>query len=294
MAGATVPSEKKARSDACFEGGYWLDALQVLYSVLVLWGLLASGWSGSMQNRAERMTRHRPLQAAIYAIQFILVFSIATFPYSLYRDFFREHQYRLANQTFRPWLADQLKALALALVFGALAIMALYVILRRTERSWRLWATVAVVVFNIIGVVIFPVLIAPVFNAYTRLNDPAIREPVLSMARANGIQIDGVYVVDQSRQTTRISANVSGLLGTDRIILNDNLLKQCSLQEIEAVVGHEMGHYVLHHAFKNAGHCAASLPPCARHRRRALPALGGPDPHRRALGAAGCRRMGSN
>ena len=79
-----------------------------------------------------------------------------------------------------------------------------------------------------------------------------------------GIQIDGVYVVDQSRQTTRISANVSGLLGTDRILLNDNLLKQCSLQEIEAVVGHEMGHYVLHHAFKNAGHCAASLPPCAR------------------------------
>jgi STE24 endopeptidase len=248
---ATVPADKKQRSDAYFEGGYWLDALQVLYTVVVLWALLASGWSASMRDRAERLTRFRPLQTAIYAIQFIAILSIATFPYSLYRDYFREHRYGLANQTFGPWFADQLKSFVFAIVFGALAITALYAVLRRAGNLWWIWATMTVVAFIIVGALVFPVFIAPAFNTYTPLTDPAIRDPILSMARANGIRAENVYVVDQSRQTTKISANVSGLFGTERISLNDNLLKQCSLEEIEAVLGHEMGHYVLNHALKN-------------------------------------------
>ena len=95
-----------------------------------------------------------------------------------------------------------------------------------------------------------PVYIAPLFNSYTRLTDDAVRTPILSMARANGIPADDVYVVDQSRQTRRISANVSGLGSTMRISLNDNLLNRSSLEEIEAVLGHEMGHYVLNHLVK--------------------------------------------
>lgn len=248
---ATVPADKKNRSDAYFEGGYWLDALQVVYTVVVLWALLASGWSASMRDRAEQWTRFRPLQTAIYAVQFVGVLSIAMFPYSLYRDYFREHQYGLANQTFGPWFADQLKSFVFAIVFGALAITALYAVLRRAGNLWWIWATITVVAFIIIGALIFPVFIAPAFNAYTPLTDPAIRDPILSMARANGIRAEAVYVVDQSRQTTRISANVSGLFGTERISLNDNLLKQGSLEEIEAVLGHEMGHYVLNHVLKN-------------------------------------------
>jgi STE24 endopeptidase len=105
-------------------------------------------------------------------------------------------------------------------------------------------------VFAIFGALIFPVFIAPLFNRYTVLADARIREPILRMARANGIAADRVYVVDASRQSTRISANVSGLLGTQRITLNDNLLRRTSLPEIEAVMGHEMGHYVLHHIYQ--------------------------------------------
>ncbi len=122
--------------------------------------------------------------------------------------------------------------------------------LRRAGRSWWLWATGVVIAVSIVGATIGPVFIAPIFNSYTRLTDARVRDPILSMARANGITADAVYVVDQSRQTTRISANVSGLLGTERISLNDNLLRRCSLAEIEAVLGHEMGHYVLNHVYK--------------------------------------------
>jgi STE24 endopeptidase len=248
---ASVPPDKKARSDAYFEGGYWLQLWNVLYSVVALWALLAFGWSAAMRDFAGRLTKRRPLQTALYWIQFVLYMSIVTCPLTVYSDFYREHEYGLATQTFWPWMADQLKGLGLVLGLGGLALIVLYDVLRRVGRSWWLWATGLVVAFSIFGAVITPVFIAPVFNTYTRLTDPRIRDPILSMARANGIGVDAVYVVDQSRQTTRISANVSGLFGTTRVSLNDNLLQRASLEEIEAVLGHEMGHYVLNHILKD-------------------------------------------
>jgi STE24 endopeptidase len=223
---ATVPPDKKARSDAYFEGGYWLLLWNFLYGAAVWWALLAFGWSAAMRDRAERLTRLRPLQTAIYWIQFNVVIALVTFPLTLYVDFFREHQYGLATQTFWPWMWDQTKAFGVVLVLGGLLVVTLYGVLRRVGRSWWLWATGVVVAFSILGAVIAPVFIAPLFNTYTRLNDATIRDPILGLARANGIKADAVYVVDQSRQTTRISANVSGFLGTERISLNDNLLRR--------------------------------------------------------------------
>ena len=97
---------------------------------------------------------------------------------------------------------------------------------------------------------IAPVFIEPLFNTYKPLTTPEISEPILVMARANQIPVKQVFEVDASRQTTRVSANVSGILGTTRIALNDNLLKQCTVPEIRAVMAHEMGHYVLNHGAK--------------------------------------------
>jgi STE24 endopeptidase len=124
---------------------------------------------------------------------------------------------------------------------------ALYGVLRRAPRTWWIWGTVVAVIFLIFSIAISPVFIAPLFNTYSKVEDPAIRDPILGLARANGIQATDVYQFDASRQTTRISANVSGFLGTERISLNDNLLNRCSQEEIEAVMGHEIGHYVLDH-----------------------------------------------
>jgi STE24 endopeptidase len=84
---------------------------------------------------------------------------------------------------------------------------------------------------------IAPIYVAPLFNKYTRLDDPKVRDPILTLARANGIAVNNLYVMDASRQSTRISANVSGFLGSERITLNDNLLKRSTLPEIEAVMG---------------------------------------------------------
>jgi STE24 endopeptidase len=247
---AKVPPDKKAKSDAYFEGGYWLILWDFLASSFVFILLLATGWSACMRDWAERVTRFRPIHTFIYWAEFLVFTSVLTFPLGVYEGFVREHKYGLATQTFGPWLGDQLKGLAVGVVFGGLLVMALYGIVRRLPRTWWIWGAATSLVFLTFFSLIAPVYVAPLFNKYTRLEDPAIRDPILSMARANGISAKDVYVQDASRQSTRISAFVTGFLGTERIVLNDNLLKRCSLAEIEAVMGHEMGHYVMHHAYK--------------------------------------------
>lgn len=247
---ASVPPAERARSDAYFEGGYWLQLWGFLYGSAVNLLLLASGLSARMRDRAARLARARPVQTGLYWAQFLLVTTVGLFPLTVYQGFVREHQYGLATQTFAAWLWDQGKALMVSLLVGGLFVIALYGVLRRAPRSWWLWGSAVSVAFTIIGLIIAPVFIAPLFNTYTPLDDPTVREPILRLARANGIDARVVYQVDASRQTTRISANVSGLFGTERISLNDNLLKRCTLPEIEAVMGHEIGHYVLNHIYE--------------------------------------------
>jgi STE24 endopeptidase len=247
---AKVPTETKAKSDAYFEGGYWLILWDFLASSFVFILLLATGWSARMRDWAERVTRFKPIHTFIYWVEFLVFISVLTFPLGVYEGFVREHKYGLATQTFGPWLGDQLKGLAVGVVFGGLLMMALYGIVRRLPRTWWIWGAATSLVFLTFFALVAPVYVAPLFNKYTRLEDPAIRDPILSMARANGISAKDVFVQDASRQSTRISAFVTGFLGTERIVLNDNLLKRCSLAEIEAVMGHEMGHYVMHHAYK--------------------------------------------
>jgi STE24 endopeptidase len=128
--------------------------------------------------------------------------------------------------------------------------VALYGVVRRLPRTWWIWGAGVSVLFLAFGALIFPVLISPLFNNPKPLQDQRVVAPILSLARANGIQTSEVWEIDASKQSKRMSANVSGLLGTERITLNDNLLNRASLPEIEAVMGHEMGHYVLNHVYK--------------------------------------------
>jgi STE24 endopeptidase len=248
---AQIPADKTARSDAYFEGGYWLILWDFLYGVVIALLLLNLRWSAHMRDLSERVTRFRPIQTFVYWLQYLALTTILVFPMTVYEDYFREHKYGLATQNFGPWLGDQLKALGVNLVLGGLLAMLLFWIVRRVPRTWWLWGAVVTIVFTIFTVLISPVYIVPIFNKVTRLDDPKIVEPILSMARANGIPAKDVYTMDASRQTTKMSANVSGFANTMRITLNDNLLRRGSPEEIQSVMGHEMGHYVLHHIYKD-------------------------------------------
>jgi STE24 endopeptidase len=138
---------------------------------------------------------------------------------------------------------------AVSAVLGGLAFSALVLVIRRLPTSWHMWGALVGIAFSCVAIVIGPVFIAPLFNRYKPLENQTIKQSILSLARANGIPATDVYEVDASKQSKRVSANVSGFLGTERITLNDNLLARCSPQAILAVMGHEMGHYVLHHIY---------------------------------------------
>lgn len=244
---ALIPPEAKAKSDAYFEGGYWMILWDFVYGVIVALLLLNLRWSAGMRNLAERITRFKPLQTLIYWVEYLVLTTILLFPLTVYEDYFREHKYGLATQTFGPWLGDQLKGLAVGLVLGGIAMVILFGIVRRLPRTWWIWGAVASWLLAIVAILIGPVFISPIFNTPKPLENPKVTQPILRMAQANGIPVYNVYEIDASKQSTRMSANVSGFAHTMRITLNDNLLRRGSLEEIQAVMGHEMGHYVLNH-----------------------------------------------
>ncbi|MEJ0089800.1 MAG: hypothetical protein WDM80_08670 [Limisphaerales bacterium] len=208
---------QKARSDAYFEGGYWIQLWQYLWGAGIALLLLQTRLSARMRDLGTRLVRFKPIQTAIYAILYILLTAVLTFPLAVYTDFFREHQYGMANQKFGGWFLEQIIGLSLSLFFSTLLIIVLMGIIRRLRNTWHIWGAVVALAFTIIGIVISPVFIAPLFNKYTLLSDPKVSNPILRLAHANGIATDKVYVMDASRQTTRVSANVSGILGTMRI-----------------------------------------------------------------------------
>jgi STE24 endopeptidase len=244
--------EQRALSDAYFEGGYWLKLWSLLYGLGVMAILLWTGLSRRMRDFAQRVGRRPWLAVAIYGGLFIVVTFLLDLPLTIYRGFVREHQYGLSNLSFPDWLREEAIGLAVTFVIGSVVLSVFYAGVRSAGQRWWIWATGFAFAFTLLLDLIYPVFIAPLFNDYKPLPEGPVREAVLALARANEIPTDHLEWFDASKQTTRISANVSGLGHVARINLNDNLLNKTSLPEIRAVLGHEMGHYVLNHPFKLA------------------------------------------
>ena len=247
---AMVPRDQRGKSDAYFEGGYWLILWNFLLVAAISIFLLSSQISVRLRDFSEQITRFKTLQVACYVLPYVFIVYVLSFPLNVYENFFREHQYGFATQSFLPWFREQLIGVGVTVIGGTILLIVLYAVFRWAARTWWIWGTAVAIIFAFVLVLIAPVFIEPLFNTYKPLTRAEIRDPILAMARANQIPVKQVFEVDASRQTTRVSANVSGVLGTTRIALNDNLLKQCTLPEIREVMAHEMGHYVLNHGAK--------------------------------------------
>ncbi len=248
---ATLSPKARARSDRYFEGGYWLALWDFLVGLGVAALLLYTPLSRRMRDFGERVTRQKWLQVALYGLLYMALTTALTLPWSAYEGFFREHQYGMSNQTMFGWLTDQFKGLVLSLILVPPALAVLYAVVRKSPRNWWLWGALVSMVLMTFQALISPMYLEPVFNKFYPLAEGPLKHQLLSMARANEIPARQIYEFDASKQTTKMSAHVSGLLGTAQISLNDNLVNRGAPEEVEAVIGHEMGHYVLNHQYKS-------------------------------------------
>jgi STE24 endopeptidase len=244
---STLSPAAITRSNGYFEGGYWLLLWDCVVALLVAWLLLHTRLAVRMREWAQRWTPRPNLQTALYAIQYLMVTTVLTLPWSAYEGYVREHRYGLSNQTIWGWLGDQAKLLLLLLIFGSVIIIAVYALMRRAHRYWWLWSALVVMAVLAFADTIAPAYLEPIFNHFYVLADSPLKQRLLSLARANAIPAEQIYEFDASKQTTKMSAHVSGLFGSAQISLNDNLMRRASPEEIEAVLGHEMGHYVMNH-----------------------------------------------
>ena len=245
-----LPADAVARSNAYFEGGYWLQLWNFLLGLGISWIVLRGGLSARVRDACARIGRIGFARDALYGAFFALASWVLSLPLTIYQGWIRERQYEMATQTFGPWFVDQLKGLGVATIGFALGAAIFYVVMRRARERWWIWGTVVTMAMLVLIVMISPVVIDPLFNTYKPVSDPAVKSAVLAMARADSVPVNDVYEFDASQQTTRVSANVSGLMGTAAVRLNDNLLRT-SLPEIRAVMGHELGHYVMNHIYKS-------------------------------------------
>jgi Zn-dependent protease with chaperone function len=221
------------------------------WSILILVVLLISGLSARVRDLALRLARHRWFAAlAIYFIFFTVITTIVDLPRAYYEDFVRQHAYGLSNQTVGKWWTDALTALALACAIGPLVIWVPYLLLRKSPTRWWLYSALALVPFIIVGNLVAPIWIAPLFNRFGPMQDKALETKILALADRAGIEGSRVFEVEKSVDTKTINAYVAGVFNTKRIVLWDTIVKRMNERELLFVMGHEMAHFVLGHTWQ--------------------------------------------
>jgi STE24 endopeptidase len=247
---ATIPAADREKSDDYYEGGYWIEAWGTLITVGLCVLLLRLRFAARLRDFVAARGRGPWLQSLIVAAGFFLALSILSLPWALYTDFYREHDYGMSNHTLGGFIGEWALMTVISVAVLGLAVSGIYRLVSRVRERWVLWATAITAVFILFIFTVQPVVLDPLFNDYQPLPAGEVRDSILALAQEAEVPVDDVYWFDASKQTKRISANVSGLGGTARIALNDNLLNGTSLPEIRAVMGHEMGHYRLNHGIK--------------------------------------------
>jgi STE24 endopeptidase len=219
------------------------------FAIVMLLFVVASRLSARLRDAASRIGRWPWVVAMVYFALLSTVTALLELPLSYYAGFVVPHQFALTHQTFPDWAVELAKGFAVNIALGApIAALALFAI-RRYRRWWiPLW--IGTLPVSIIGVVIWPLFIDPLFNQFVPLKDPVLRAELLAEASRAGIEGGRVYQVDKSKQTTTMNAYVTGLGPSKRIVMWDTLLAKMTREEVLAVMAHEMGHYVLHHLWK--------------------------------------------
>jgi STE24 endopeptidase len=246
---ATLPPEAHAKATAYTQGGHWVLLWAAIVSILVAGLVLKSGVLVKVRNAVQAKKSRPWLAVAAVVIVDAVIEGLLTLPWSAYEDWWRQKSYGLTDQAFGGWMGETLTMLLISLVMTVALASGVYAVMRRAPQTWWAWSGGLVAVAFMVIMVLAPVFIEPLFNTYTPAPPGPVRDTVVTMANANGVPSDKIYVYNGSKQSNRYTANVSGLFGTARVAMSDTMFKQgADLAEVRGVVGHEMGHYVHMHS----------------------------------------------
>jgi Zn-dependent protease with chaperone function len=244
--GRVAVPEPSAKAISYYRSG------NVLWAVATAWGLLIpavflwTGLSARIRTWARAIGRKWFFVIAVYFVLFTLITFVIDLPLSYYAGFVREHAYGLSNQTFGKWFGDELKSLMVGLIVGVLVMWVPYLLLRKSPRRWWLYTGLLAIPFIVIVLLVQPVWIDPLFNTFGPMKDKTLETQILALADRAGISGGRVFEVAKSEDTKAVNAYVTGVGGTKRIVLWDTIIAALAPRELLVVMGHEMGHYVLH------------------------------------------------
>ncbi len=228
-------------------GKEWMLLWALIVAAIVTWLIVRSGVLDRMA--AKLGDRHRNGRAFLIALVYFIISAILTLPWTVYSDWWREKIYGRTAQPFFDWLLQFGIATLVTAIVGALFMMGVYWLIRRTGRRWWIWSGVLTAILFAFASLLSPVLIEPLFNKYTPVPAGQVRDAVVEMAQRAGIPPNKVYMYNGSRQSNNFTANAGGVGSTARVAISDVAFKNASLAEVRAVTGHEIGHYVLKHSW---------------------------------------------
>lgn len=229
-------------------GTHWLMLGGLLVTALVTWIIVRSRLLDRLSTRLQNSGWG--LRAWAICTSFFFLSALISLPWGIYEEWGFERSYGRTSQPLGDFLAQDAIGILLLSVLGGLFFLGVYALIRRTGKSWWLWSGGLTAFAAAATILLSPVLIEPMFNEYKPVPEGPVRTALLEMADKANIPHDRVLMFDGSRQSNNFTANVSGVFGSARIAISDVAMKQASLDEVKAVTGHEIGHYVLGHVWR--------------------------------------------
>ncbi|HLA87427.1 MAG TPA: M48 family metallopeptidase [Anaerolineales bacterium] len=236
--------QKQAKQYARLRRRLWL--VDNLFSMFYILAWLFFGWAVALRNWLVTFTSNDWLLVALFVAVFGGIYFVLNLPLGYYSGFILPHRFDQSNQKLKDWIIDQLKGLAIGAPLGLILLELLYLALRVTGDLWWLWTAAGMLVFTVLISNLAPVLIMPLFNKFVPLGDEhkELEERLINLAKRANTKVKGVFKFDMSKRTKSANAALTGLGNTRRIILGDTLINEFTIDEIETVLAHELGHHL--------------------------------------------------
>ena len=249
-----LPPRKRAEAEAYSRTQYALYFSGVAFSLLIYFVLWRLKMGVIFREWARRASHRHFLQCLVFVPLFLLFVRLLLFPFDFYSDFVVEHRFGLMTQRFGSWMADWGKSLVLFVIAGVVVVWIFYAIVRHSPRRWWVYFWAATVPLALFVVLIEPFVVEPLFYKFTPLEAkrPGLVTQIEQMLQRADLRIprSRIFEMNASSKTKTINAYVSGLGASKRVVVWDTALNELSDDETLVVLGHEIGHYVLHHIVK--------------------------------------------